>query len=139
LKGRPISLGFSVFYQNYQFIGQGFGAITSGNIFGGFQGESLFTQRTKGASVSASAPLSYFAKRFRMGRFVRLGLSYSFRTTDILDPAINSDADLTNDIPVTFRQTGVTQSTLTPTLALNTLHSSPDPTNRQALTLRRSY
>src|SRR5205085_661633 len=69
LKGRPISLGFSVFYQNYQFIGQGFGAITSSNIFGGFQGESLFTQRTKGASVSASAPLSYFAKRFRMGRF----------------------------------------------------------------------
>src|ERR1051325_2699537 len=30
LKGRPISLGFSVFYQNYQFIGQGFGALTAG-------------------------------------------------------------------------------------------------------------
>ncbi|MFL6276335.1 MAG: outer membrane protein assembly factor BamA [Blastocatellia bacterium] len=139
LKGRPISLGFSIFYQNYQFIGQGFGAITSGNIFGGFQGESLFTQRTKGASVSASAPLSYFAKRFRMGRFVRLGLSYSFRTTDILDPAVNRDADPANDILVTFHQTGVTQSTLTPTVSFNTLNSSLDPTSGQALTLGLSY
>src|SRR6185369_11475618 len=139
LKGRPISLGFSVFYQSYQFIGQGFGAITSGNIFGGFQGESLFTQRTKGASVSASAPLSYFAKRFRMGRFVRLGLSYSFRTTDILDPAVNRDSDPSNDILVTFHQTGVTQSTLTPTVAFNTLNSSLDPTLGQALTLGLSY
>src|SRR5262249_51621073 len=87
--GRPIGLGFQVFYQDYQFIGQGFGAITVQNTFGGFNGESLFTQRTKGAAVTVSAPLSYFAKRFRMGRFVRLGLSYSFRTTDILDPAVN--------------------------------------------------
>jgi outer membrane protein insertion porin family len=134
LKGRPISLGFSIFYQDYQFIGQGFGAITSGNIFGGFSGESLFTQRTKGASVSLSAPLSYFAKRFRMGRFVRLGLSYSFRTSDILDPAINNDPDPTKHIPITFRQNGVTQSTLTPTISFNTLNSSLDPTLGQSLT-----
>ncbi|HJQ24587.1 MAG TPA: outer membrane protein assembly factor BamA [Blastocatellia bacterium] len=139
LKGRPISLGFSVFYQNYQFIGQGFGAITTGNIFGGFQGESLFTQRTKGVSVSASAPLSYFAKRFRMGRFVRLGLSYTFRTTDILDPAVNRDDDPTNDILVTFRQNGVTQSTVTPSITYNTLNSSLDPTSGQALSLGLSY
>src|ERR1044072_1234697 len=58
LRGKPISLGFSIFYQDYQFIGQGFGAITTQDIFGGFSGESLFTQRTKGASVSLSAPLS---------------------------------------------------------------------------------
>jgi outer membrane protein insertion porin family len=139
LRGRPISVGFSVFYQDYQFIGQGFGAVTASNIFGGFQGESLFTQRTKGASVSLSAPLSYFAKRFRMGRFVRLGLSYSFRTTDILDPAVNRDSDPTNDILVTFHQSGVTQSTLTPTISFNTLNSSLDPTSGQSLTLGLSY
>jgi outer membrane protein insertion porin family len=138
-RGRPISIGFSVFYQDYQFIGQGFGAVTTGNIFGGFSGESLFTQRTKGASVSLSAPLSYFAKRFRMGRFVRLGLSYSFRTSDILDPAINSDPDQTKHIPITFRQSGVTQSTLVPTISYNTLNSSLDPTLGQALTLGLSY
>ncbi len=135
LKGKPISVGFSVFYQDYQFIGQGFGAITTENIFGGFSGQSLFTQRTKGASVSVSAPLSYFAKRFRMGRFVHLGLSYSFRTSDILDPAINSDPDPTKHIPITFRQSGVTQSTLIPTVSYNTLNSSLDPTLGQSLTL----
>src|SRR5205085_787747 len=128
-----------IFYQDYQFIGQGFGAVTSGNIFGGFSGQSLFTQRTKGASVSLSAPLSYFAKRFRMGRFVRLGLSYSFRTSDILAPAINSDPDQSKHMPITFRQNGVTQSTLTPTISFNTLNSSLDPTNGQALTLGLSY
>jgi outer membrane protein insertion porin family len=139
LRGKPISVGFSIFYQDYQFIGQGFGAVTTGNIFGGFSGESLFTQRTKGASVSLSAPLSYFAKRFRMGRFVRLGLSYSFRTSDILDPAINSDPDPTKHIPITFRQNGVTQSTLTPTFSYNTLNSSLDPTLGQALTFGLAF
>jgi outer membrane protein insertion porin family len=139
LRGKPISLGFSIFYQDYQFIGQGFGAITTQNLFGGFSGESLFTQRTKGAAVTLSAPLSYFAKRFRMGRFVRLGLSYSFRTSDILDPAVNRDNDPSNDIPITFRQSGVTQSTLTPTIAFNTLNSSLDPTMGQSLTLGLSF
>src|SRR5262249_18411722 len=60
LRGRPISVGFSLFYQDYAFIGQGFGAITVGNQFGGFQGDSLFTQKTTGGAVNVSAPLSYF-------------------------------------------------------------------------------
>ena len=70
-----------------------------------------------------------------MGRFVRLGLSYSFRTTDIEDPAVNTDGDPDNDIPVTFRQAGVVQSTLTPTISYNTLNNSLDPTLGQSLTL----
>jgi len=135
VKGRPISLGFNIFYQNYQFIGQGFGATTNQNFFGTFDGTSLFTQKTAGASVSASAPLQYFAKRFRMGRFIRLGLSYSFSTTDIIDPSVNTDSDPTNDILVTFRQSGVTQSTLFPSISYNTLNSSLDPTKGTSLTL----
>jgi outer membrane protein insertion porin family len=135
LKGRPISLGFNVFYQDYQFLGQGFGALTTQNILGSFSGSSLFTQRTKGASVNASAPLSYFAKRFRMGRFIRLGLSYSFQTTDILDPAVNRDSNPNNDILITFRQSGVTQSTVTQSISYNTLNSSLDPTRGTSMTL----
>ena len=135
LKGRPISLGFNISYQDYQFLGQGFGAVTTQNILGSFSGSSLFTQRTKGASVNASAPLSYFAKRFRMGRFIRLGLSYSFQTTDILDPAVNRDSDPTNDILITFRQSGVTQSTVTQSISYNTLNSSLDPTKGTSMTL----
>ena len=139
VKGRPISLGFNIFYQNYQFIGQGFGATTTQDIFGSFDGSSLFTQKTAGASISASAPLSYFAKRFRMGRFIRLGLSYSFQTTDIVDPEVNRDSDPNNDILVTFRQSGVTQSTVSPSISYNTLNSSLDPTRGTALTLAASF
>ncbi|MFY9554054.1 MAG: BamA/TamA family outer membrane protein, partial [Blastocatellia bacterium] len=138
VKGRPISLGFNIFYQNYQFIGQGFGAVNNQNFFGSFDGTSLFTQKTAGASVSASAPLSYFAKRFRMGRFIRLGLSYSFQTTDIVDPAVNRDSDPNNDILVTFRQSGVTQSTISPSISYNTLNSSLDPTKGTSVTLAAS-
>jgi outer membrane protein insertion porin family len=139
LKGRPISLGFNVFYQDYQFLGQGFGALTAQDVLGSFGGSSLFTQQTKGASVTASAPLSYFAKRFRMGRFIRLGLSYSFSTTNILDPAVNRDSDPSNDILVTFRQSGVTQSTITQSSSYNTLNSSLDPTKGTSVTLAASF
>ncbi|HXG68403.1 MAG TPA: outer membrane protein assembly factor BamA [Blastocatellia bacterium] len=134
LKGYPISLGFNVFYQDYQFFGQG-GFFSTNN----FLDQSLFTQKTTGASVSVSAPLSLFAKRFRMGRFVRLGLSYAFRTTDVVDPEVNRDADQGNNIPVSFRQSGVVQSTLTPTLSYYTLNSSLDPTRGQALTLGLAF
>jgi outer membrane protein insertion porin family len=139
LKGRPISLGFNVFYQDYQFVGQGFGALTTQDTLGSFNGSSLFTQQTKGASVNASAPLSYFAKRFRMGRFIRLGLSYSFSTTNILDPAVNRDSDPSNDILVTFRQSGVTQSTVTESASYNTLNSSLDPTKGTSVTLALAF
>jgi len=139
VKGRPISLGFNLYYQNYQFIGQGFGATTTQDSFGNFSGSSLFTQKTLGASVSASAPLSYFAKRFRMGRFIRLGLSYSFSTTDIIDPEVNTDSDPNNDIIVTFRQSDVTQSTLSPSISYNTLNSSLDPTKGTAITLALNF
>jgi outer membrane protein insertion porin family len=139
VKGRPIRLGFNLFYQDYQFLGQGFGAINQQNFFGSFSGQSLFTQKTSGASVSASAPLSYFTPRFRMGRFVYLGLSYSFRTTDIVDPGVNRDNDPNNDILVTFRQNGVTQSTITPTISYNTVNSSLDPSKGKSLTLGLSF
>jgi outer membrane protein insertion porin family len=139
-RGRPISVGFTIFYQNYQFLGQGFSATNNQNSFQSFSGESLFTQKTAGASVSASAPLSYFTKnRFRMGRFTRLGLSYSFRTTNILDPAVNRDDDPQNDILVTYRQSGVTQSTVTPTIAYNTLNNSLDPTKGTSMTVGLSF
>jgi outer membrane protein insertion porin family len=73
-----------------------------------------------------------------MGRFIRLGLSYGFQTTDILDPAVNRDPDPSKHILVTFRQSGVTQSTLTPSISYNTLNSTLDPTKGTAITLAAS-
>ncbi len=139
LRGRPISIGFNVFYQDYQYFGQGFNqTIADPRFFGNFGGEFLFTQKTKGFSVSSSAPLSYFTPRFRLGRFVRLGMSYTYRNTDIIDPPALTDEDTTNDFPVSFKQKGVRQSTLTPTISYNTVNSSLDPSNGTALTLGAS-
>jgi outer membrane protein insertion porin family len=140
LRGRPISIGFNVFYQNYQFFGQGISAATSSQFLNNnFSSSSLFTQKTVGFSVSSSAPLSYFTPKFKLGRFVRLGLSFAYRNTDILDPAVLSDADDTNDFPVTFRQKGVKQATITPTLSYNTLNASIDPSRGTSFTIGTAF
>lgn len=139
LRGRPISLGFNLFYQDYQFFGSGFSALTIGNNLQTFDSSSLFTQRTAGLSVTASSPLQYFMPRFRMGRFIRIGLSYSFRTTDIIDPQNNRDSNMDNDSRLTFRQSDVTQSTITPSFVYNTLNSSLDPTRGQSMTFAVSF
>jgi outer membrane protein insertion porin family len=140
VKGRPLTLGFNLFYQDLQFFGQGFSPelLNVANFFSSNIGRSLFTQKTLGGTVSISAPLSYFARRFRMGRFIRLGMSYSYRTTDILDPEAAKETDPNKQFIVTFRQKGVTQSTLTPTISYNTLNSSLDPTAGQSLTIGAS-
>jgi outer membrane protein insertion porin family len=136
LKGRPISVGFNLFYQNYQFFGQGFGRTQStADLFNNYGGRALFNQKTAGVSVSTSAPLQYFTPRFRMGRFVRLGLSYTYSINDISDPDINNDEDDSNDFIPIFRQSGVEHSSLSPTISYNTLNSSLDPTAGQSLTL----
>jgi outer membrane protein insertion porin family len=136
LKGRPISVGFNVFYQDYQFFGQGFRQITGADPIGSFTSDALFTQKTAGISISASAPLQYFTPKFRLGRFTRLGLSYSFRTTDVVDPDTSGDAD---EFVLRFRQSGVTQSTITPTVSFNTLNSSLDPTRGQSMLIGLSF
>lgn len=141
--GRPISAGFQIFYQKYQYFGggvrlgeSGFTPTTS-SLFAGFgtEGEELFTQTTAGATVSLSAPLGFFFRRSTAARFTRVGLSYTYRTNSIQDPAVNRDEDPTNDILVTYRQTGVAQSTLVPTLSYSSLNASLDPTRGQEFNL----
>jgi len=61
------------------------------------------------------------------------------QTTDIVDPEVNRDSDTTNNILVTFRQSGVTQSTVSPSISYNTLNSSLDPTKGTAVTLAASF
>lgn len=143
LLGRPVSLGFQLFVQRLQFIGQGFNfgnasSLLQSGLFGlsSIDAGTLFTQRTAGGSVSASAPLALFTRRFqKYSRFTRLGLSYSLTGTSIEDPAVNRDADPTNDIPVTFTQPRIITSRLTPSLSYNTLNAAIDPTRGQSLFL----
>jgi outer membrane protein insertion porin family len=144
---RPISAGFQIFYQNYQYFGGGVRIGESGfapstpSFFSGFgtSGEELFTQKTVGGSVSFSAPLTYFFSRSTLARFTRLGLSYTYRTSEVEDPAVNRDDDPTNNILVTYRQPGINQSTVTPTLSYNSLNASLDPTRGQSLLAGLSF
>jgi outer membrane protein insertion porin family len=141
--GRPISLGFQLFVQRLQFIGQGFNfgnadQFLQASLFGlsSIDADTLFTQRTAGGTVSTSAPLALFTRRFqKYSRFMRIGLSYSLTTTSIEDPKVNTDGDPTNDIPVTFTQPRILTSRITPSLSYNTLNAAIDPTSGQSFFL----
>ncbi|MBL8149306.1 MAG: outer membrane protein assembly factor BamA [Blastocatellia bacterium] len=141
LRGRPISLGVSVFTSRFQFFGgglnSGFLGTGGGGFFGGaFSGASLFTRDTTGFSVNLNAPLTLFTKKYlKYTRFTRVGLGYSFSSTKIIDPEVNRDNDPNNNIPVTFNQPNITTSTITGSLVYNTINSPLDPTNGKSLSL----
>ncbi|HMV83188.1 MAG TPA: outer membrane protein assembly factor BamA [Blastocatellia bacterium] len=143
LFGKPIQLGFQLFTSKYQYIGQGFNfaqanQILQASFFGlsSVNADTLFTQRTTGGSVSVSAPLALFTKKFpTFARSTRFGLSYSLATNSIQDPKVNRDADPKNDIPVTFSQPRILTSRVTPNIYYNTKNGTLDPTNGQSLFL----
>jgi outer membrane protein insertion porin family len=143
LLGKPISLGFQVFAQKYQYFGDAFNfdnanQILQASLFGlsSVNSDTLFTQHTVGGSVSTTAPLALFTNRFRKySQFTRLGLSYSLTGTSIKDPARNRDADPTNDIQVTFSQPRIITSRVTPSISYNTLNAAIDPTRGQEVFL----
>ena len=144
LMGKPIQLGFQLFASKYQYVGQGFNfaqanqQLLQASFFGlsSIDADTLFTQRSAGGTVSVSSPMAIFTKRFpQFARASRLGLSYSLSTSSIEDPKVNTDADPTNDIPVTFSQPKILTSRITPSLFYNTKNASLDPTNGQSLFL----
>ncbi len=60
-------------------------------------------------------------------------------TSRIKDPAVNTDDDTSNDIPVTYSQPRILISRITPSLFYNTLNSPIDPTRGQSLSLGVSF
>jgi outer membrane protein insertion porin family len=141
LMGKPISLGFQVFASKYQFVGSGFDYASQeqqliSQFYGTsiFDADSLFTQKTVGGSVSLSGPLQLFTRKFeKFSRFTRLQMSYSLTGTTVQDPAINTDGDPTNDIPVTFSQPRIITSRVFPSIYYNTKNASLDPTMGKSL------
>jgi outer membrane protein insertion porin family len=131
-RNRPISVGFSLFAYSSKFFGEGtflsnnidaqtgaltnFGALTT-------NADNLFTQRTYGASLFASAPLSEFYRKRSFTQFSRVGLSYQFSATTIKDPKINA-ADPANAIPIVFRQPNIITSRITPTFVYDSRNYS---------------
>ena len=122
-RDRPISVGFSLFGSTAKFFGEGTflsqnqtAQIDAQNPFGTVLADqdNLFTQRTIGASVFMTAPLSeLFFKKRQFTQFSRVGLSYQFSSTTIKDPPVNSGGNTTNLIPIVFAQPGITTSRIT--------------------------
>ncbi|MFN0110038.1 MAG: outer membrane protein assembly factor BamA [Blastocatellia bacterium] len=147
LFGKPIQLGFQLFASKFAYVGQGFNfaqanQVLQASFFGlsSIDADTLFTQRSAGGSVSVSSPMAILTRKFpQFARATRLGLSYSLSTSSIEDPKVNTDGDLTNDIPVTFSQPKILTSRITPTLYYNTKNAFMDPTNGQSLSLGFSF
>jgi outer membrane protein insertion porin family len=136
--GKPISLGFQLFAQQYQFVSSFDFNNQIQAAVGGLQSvdtATLFTQKTVGGSVSMSAQMGLFTRKFpKLARFARLGLSYELSTNRVQDPDVNSDNDLTNDVP-SFLQPPVLTSRVTPSFYYNTKNAFLDPTNGQSIYL----
>lgn len=133
-RDRPIQVGFSLFLQRYKFFGQGTSLTQNQDIINnlidssygvvGTENDFLFTQKTYGASVFATAPLSelLFKKR-RFTQFSRLGLTYQYSSTSVSDPPINSSGDPTKIIPV-FATPSTITSRITPSFVYDTRQSA---------------
>jgi len=134
---KPISLGVNLFAQRQQYFGDGYNTFSSYYSASGLSQaelDSLFTQDTVGGSVELSAPLSLFTKSLRKySNFTRVGISYSLSASAIKDPAVNTDGDTSNDIPVTYSQPRIVTSRVTPSISFNTLNAAIDPTRGQSL------
>ncbi len=127
---RPVSVGFSVFASKYQFFGEGTFLTQNAQVLSDLfnplgaiatNSSNLFTQRTYGANIFATAPLSeiYFKKR-KFTQFSRVGLTYQISATNIKDPAINASADPAARIPVIYRQPNILTSRITATFVYDT-------------------
>lgn len=138
---RRIGFGVSFFSQKFKYA-DGLSGIGVGNgLFGGFNIDDrfLFTSISNGFTVSLSAPLGVLTKRFnKIARFTRVGVSYGFSNSKIIDPPVNSDNDPNNNIFVTFAQPGITASTISPSLVYNTVNSQLEPTGGRSLSLSAS-
>jgi outer membrane protein insertion porin family len=133
-KDRPITAGFSLFASKYQFFGEGTFLTQNQDVLNALfdplgtittDSSNLFTQKTIGANVFATAPLSelLFKKR-RFTQFSRLGLTYQISATSIDDPAVNSLADPAAHIPVIYHQPNILTSQITGTFVYDTRQPS---------------
>lgn len=129
-RDRPISVGISAFASNYKFFGEGTFLTQNQDIIGDLfnplgqiitDESNLFTQRTYGVNLFATAPLSeLFFKKRTFTQFSRVGLSYQFSATSITDPPINESADPATRIPIIYSQPNILTSRVTGTFVYDT-------------------
>ncbi|MEP6847509.1 MAG: BamA/TamA family outer membrane protein, partial [Acidobacteriota bacterium] len=129
-KNRPISVGFSLFASSYQFFGEGTFLSQNSDLINSIlfdpnsqlttDSSNLFTQRTYGANVFATAPLSEFLKKSTFSKFSRIGLTYQLSATSIQDPKVNQTNDPTKIVPVIYSQPNILTSQITGSFVYDT-------------------
>ncbi len=145
--GKPISLGFQLYGQKYQYFGSGAyfenpSIVNQASLFGlsSVDAATLFTQFTAGGTISLSSPMAVFTRKWpSFTRLARLGLSYSLSGNRIQDPDVNRDSNPNNDIPVTYSQPKIITSRITPSVYFNSLNAAIDPTHGQSLFLGLAF
>ena len=145
IRNRPITGGFTVFAYSQQFFGEGTFLSSNVNAIQGASGstfdffntsaENLFTRKSFGASLFASAPLSEFYRKRPFTQFSRIGLSYQLSESSVEDPAVNAAGNTTQFIPVIYAQPNIITSRATGTFVYDTRNANIDPTKGRSLSL----
>ena len=143
IRNRPISAGFSVFAYSQKFFGEG--TFLSQNVsaqqeaiggpFFSTSEENLFTRKSLGFSLFASAPLSEFYRKRRFTQFSRVGLSYQLAQTSVQDPEVNTSGNPQQFIPVVYHQPNIVTSRVTGTFIYDTRNAAVDPTRGKEFSL----
>jgi outer membrane protein insertion porin family len=99
--------------------------------------ENLFTRKSFGGSLFASAPLSEFYRKRPFTQFSRVGLSYLFSTSSTEDPPVNASGNTNLFIPVVYRQPNIITSRVTGTFVYDArdYKGGIDPTSGRSLSI----
>jgi len=143
IRNRPVTAGFTVFAYSQKFFGEGtflssntaaqIGAL--GNQFFNTSDENLFTRKSYGASLFASAPLSEFYRKRPFTQFSRVGLSYQISESSVTEPPINTRGTSEQFIPVIYSQPNILTSRATGTFVYDTRNANIDPTHGRSLSV----
>jgi len=150
-RDRPVTVGFSLFLYSQKFFGEGTQFTQNANIqlaafsplgLQSVSNENLFTRKSYGASVFASAPLSEFYRKRPFTQFSRAGLSYSFSVTSVEDPAVNAENNQQTFVPVIYTQPSIITSRVTPSFVYDTrafTKDANDPTGGKQISLSFAF
>ena len=107
----PISFDLSGFYQRLEYVNAG--TLDQGR-------EPLFVERTAGASIGAFLPLNQ--PRYTLTAATRVGLLYSFTSTNLADAVLGTPVQVRS-----LEQGGLRTASLTPVFLHDTLDRAFDP------------
>ena len=113
----PISFDFSGFVQRLEFVNAS--TLDQGK-------EPLFVERTVGASISAFLPLD--RTRYTIAAATRVGVVYSFTSTNLADTVMVGSASVSS-----LEQSGIRTGSITPLLIRDTLDRTLDPLRGERL------